>query len=265
MPETVLSPKLTIHYIDLNPDAERTILLLHGLGANGSSWQLQFPELTALGYRIIAPDTRGFGQSSYPSDSSFSIPATARDFAELISTLRLGQVDVVGISMGGTQALALALDCPALIRRLVLVNTFARLRPHGLNEWLYYAMRFILVHTLGLEAQARMVASRVFPAPQQSELRGMLIQQVLEADPKAYRAAMRALAKFDVARRLSEISIPTLIVTGELDTTVPREVQQQLADGIPLAQHIRIPGAGHALSVDSSGRFNLILKQFLAE
>ena len=264
MPEAVLSPDLTIHYLDLNPDMDRSILLLHGLGANGSSWQLQFPALTALGYRIIAPDARGFGRSSYPAASPASIEAAAHDFASLVGQLGINQLDVVGISMGGTHALALTLDCPQLVRRLVLVNTFAHLRPRSLNGWLYYALRFILVHTLGLEVQARTVAARIFPKPEQADLRAMLIQQVLQADPQAYRAAMRALAKFNVKSRLSEIFTPTLIITGELDTTVPGDVQQQLAQGIHLARHVSLPGAGHALSVDSSEQFNLILAEFLS-
>jgi pimeloyl-ACP methyl ester carboxylesterase len=65
--------------------------------------------------------------------------------------------------MGGTIALQLALDAPALIRKLVLVNTFARLRPKNPNLWFYYALRFIMVQMLGLAAQAHFVAQRIFP------------------------------------------------------------------------------------------------------
>jgi pimeloyl-ACP methyl ester carboxylesterase len=264
MPEAVLSPGLTIHYLDINPARERVILLLHGLGADGSSWQLQFPALTALGYRILAPDARGFGKSTYPPDSPSSIQETARDFARLLEHLGITRVDVVGISMGGTHALALALDCPELIGHLVLVNTFAQLRPRSYKGWLYYALRFVLVHTMGLEVQARTVAARLFPKPDQAELRSMLIQQVIQADPKAYRTAMRALAKFDVKRRLSEIYLPTLVITGERDTTVPQDVQQQLVKAISKARQVLVPGAGHALSVDSPEQFNQILTDFLS-
>lgn len=263
MPEIELSPELNIHYIDINPQAERVILLLHGLGADGSSWQLQFPILETLGYRILAPDTRGFGKSTYPKDSPASIQVAAHDFVLLAEKLGISQLDLVGISMGGTQALAFALECQQLVRRLVLVNTFAHLRPHGLNEWLYYAVRFLLLHTLGLEAQAQRVAGRIFPQPDQGELRQMLIEQIMQADPKAYRAAMRALAVFNVNARLSEIDVPTLVVTGEKDTTVPEEVQMQLVQGIRTARQVIVPGAGHAVSVDQPDRFNQILADFL--
>ena len=263
MPDLELTADLSIHYLDLNPQAGRTILLLHGLGADESSWQLQFPELTAQSYRILAPDAPGFGQSTYPSGSPSSIQATAHEFVHLIDKLGIQELDLVGISMGGAHALAIALECPQLVRRLVLVNTFAHLRPHGLNEWLYYALRFVLVHTLGLEVQANTVAARIFPRPEQADLRQVLIGQILQADPRAYRAAMRALAKFNVVARLSEMNVPTLVVTGEQDTTVPRDVQQQLVQGIPGARQVFIPGAGHAVSVDRADMFNQILIDFL--
>ena len=264
MPLMELAPDLKIHYLDIQPDARFAVILLHGLGADGTSWQLQFPALTGLGFRIIAPDARGFGHSTYPPGSPAQISTAAGDFIQLASHLGIAHLDLVGISMGGAHALAFVLECPLLVRRLVLVNTFAHLRPHGLNEWVYYALRFMLVHTLGLEAQAKTVAARIFPNPDQEALSKMLIEQIMQADPSAYRAAMRALASFNVLERLSEINVPTLIVTGELDTTVPRDVQQQLVEGIRGAQHVIIPGAGHAVSVDQPLAFNQVLTDFLS-
>ena len=61
-----LEPGLTIHYLDFNPGGYPAVLLLHGLGATGNSWQLQFHPLIEAGYRVLAPDMRGFGQSNFP-------------------------------------------------------------------------------------------------------------------------------------------------------------------------------------------------------
>ena len=63
MPICTLSPSLKIHYLDPNPDGAPVVLLLHGLGATGLSWQLQIPALTGAGFRTLAPDARGFGRS----------------------------------------------------------------------------------------------------------------------------------------------------------------------------------------------------------
>ena len=64
-----------------------------------------------------------------------------------------------------------------------------------------------------------MVARRLFPNPEQEQLRHVLYEQVIQADLRGCRAAMRALARFDVRGRLKEIKVPTLVITGELDST----------------------------------------------
>jgi pimeloyl-ACP methyl ester carboxylesterase len=129
------------------------VLLLHGLGVNGSSWALQFPALAEAGFRPVAPDARGFGQSSYPG-GAMTVARMAEDMSALLEALHLVPAHVVGISMGGVLALQLALTRPEMIEKLVLVNTFARLRPERPSVWAYFAFRMILAHD-GLEAQAR--------------------------------------------------------------------------------------------------------------
>lgn len=260
MPIIELSPGLCFHYRDENRGGRQTVLLLHGLGVNSSSWQLQFPSLTGSGFRVLAPDAPGFGRTPYTGQAG--VASTARLLAALLQKLDTGPVFIVGISMGGTHALQLTLDAPALVSRLVLVNTFARLDPGSWSGWLYFAFRFLLVHTMGLHVQARAVANRMFPHPSQQELRQEFIDQVLQADPRGYRAAMRALARFDVRRRLHEIQAPTLVITGEKDSTIPAANQQYLVQNIPGARQTVIPHAGHAVIADQPEAVNQALLDF---
>jgi 3-oxoadipate enol-lactonase len=262
MPFFKPSPAISIHYIDENPDAVDTVLLLHGLGATCTSWQLQIPPLTGAGFRCIAPDVSGFGQSNYAGGGT-SVAKLAQPIHGLLSERGIDCAYVVGISMGGTLALQMALDYPQQVKKLVLVNTFAHLQIASARLWPYYLLRFILVHTLGLRTQARTVALRIFPRPEQEVLRQALIEQILQADPRGYRAAMRALARFDVRDRLAEIKMPALVVTGENDTTVLPPNQHLLADGIAQARQVVIPLAGHALTVEQPELFNQILFDFL--
>ena len=262
MPRLQISPKLSIQYLEINPRGSPAVLLLHGLGACGASWALQFPALVDAGYRVIAPDIRGFGQSTYPG-GRLRISDLAADMSCLLERLMTGPVYLVGISLGGAIAIQFALDSPALIRKMVLVNAFASLRPKSPSLWFYYAVRFILVHTLGLPAQARAVAHRIFPHPEQDALRQELVKEICQADPDGYRAVMRSLALFNVANRLNEIHAPVLIISGEEDTTVPQSVQLDLQKGLPAAKHIRIPAAGHAVIVDQPELFNRHLLEFL--
>ncbi len=250
-----------LHHLDFNPNAPNTLVLLHGLGANGESWQLQIPFFTEAGYRIVAPDLRSFGQSPYPGHTS--IAEMAGDVAELLDHLHLPNAHILGISLGGTVALQFALDYPARVQKLVLVNTFAHLRPKNPGVWLYMLWRLILVHTIGLETQGKVVAKRVFPLPEQEIARQELLVQIRQADPRGYRATMRALGLFNVQPRLKEIRCPTLILTSENDTTVPTDAQRALARDIPAARQILFPQGGHALSVDQAGAFNAAVLSFL--
>lgn len=263
MPEIELSPGVCLHYLDIGHPQGKPVLLLHGLGATGESWGFQFPVLQSAGYRTLAPDARGFGRSSYPGRTSVS--DMAADMASLLERLDAFHSHVVGISMGGTIALQIALDYPHLVDKLVLVNTFAQLRPENPGVFLYFLVRFILLHTLGLPTQARAVARRVFPRKDQSDMRSMLYEQILQANPRAYRASMRSLGRFDVHRRLNEIITPTLVITGDQDTTVKPESQRRLAESIPGAQHAVVAGAGHGVTADRPEIFNQLLLDFLAK
>lgn len=251
-----------IHYLDPNPRGSPPVLLLHGLGVDATSWTLQMPVLLEAGLRPIAPDMPGFGKTVFDGHG-WSISACAAAAAGLLDELGLGSVHLVGISMGAAVALRLALDYATRVQRLVLVSAFARLRPQGLRGWLYFALRYAIVHTYGLRPQARLVADRLFPRPGQEIMRRVFYEQIAQADVRVYRAAMRALARFDVRDRLGEMRVPTLVVSGDSDTTVPLEAQRELAEGIPLARHVILPGGGHALTADSAEAFNQVLLGFL--
>lgn len=252
---------MTIHYLDPHPTGKRAVLLLHGLGADGESWALQFPSLAAAGFRPLAVDLPGFGRSPAPS-GHWSIQAAARAAAGVLDSLRIEKADVVGLSMGGAAAQLIALENPNLVRKLVLVSTFACLRPKGWSETAYLLRRFAAANLRGVRYQAATVAWRVFPDPNQAVLRQILIDKILAADPKVYRAAMRALAMFDSRRRLASIRQPTLIISGEHDTTVPPYAQRALT-AIPGSRQVIIPGGNHAVIADQPDAFNQALLAFL--
>jgi len=262
MSDINIFPHFKIHYLDENPSGESIVLLLHGLGSNGSSWRLQIPALKAAGFRVIAPDARGFGQSGFPG-GQITIEVMAQDFSHLIKSLQHNPVHVVGISMGGTHALQLALDYPDLVKSLVLINTFASLQPEKFSLWIYYGIRLALLHSLGIETQAKFVARKIFPKPEHEFARQELIHQIREANPAAYRGVMRSFATFNLLPRLGEIRQKTLIITGEQDNTVSPVNQSKLTQYIPDARQVNVPNAGHAVIIDQPEYVNKLLTQFL--
>ena len=253
-----------LHFLDPNPAGAPAVFLLHGLGVNATSWSLQFPALIDCGFRPLAPDVPGFGESPYDG-RGWSFRRVAEDLAAWLDELAVGPVHVVGLSMGAVIAEQLALDTPWLVRRLVLVSGFAALRPEKATGWSYLLRRLALVSFKGIPAQAEFVAARLFPEPGQAPFRQMLVEQITEADPRAYHAAMRSLAFFDVRRRLQRLNVPTLVITGACDGTVSLATQKKLAAGIPGARQVIVEGAGHAVSVAHPDEFNRALMEFLRE
>jgi pimeloyl-ACP methyl ester carboxylesterase len=253
-----------LNYLDPNPSGRPVVLLLHGLGADGSSWSLQLPALAEAGYRPLAPDAPGFGGSPYDG-RGWNVRRVAGQMAGLLEELGTGPVHVVGLSMGGVTAQQFALDFPQLTRKLVLVSTFSVLRPETLDGWGYFAQRSAAVLLLGMEAQAQVVARRIFPDPRDQALREMFIAAVGRADPRAYRRAMLSLGLFDSRKRLGEIKASTLVVTGANDSTVSPARQEILVEGIPGARQVVILQAGHVVSVDQPEQFNRALLEFLKE
>lgn len=257
-----IAPALTLHYIELNPKGHPTILLLHGLGATGDSWQLQFPPLIESGYRILVPDMRGFGKSSFPGGTN-NPQVMSEDVSRFLEKLDVRSVNVMGISMGGTIALQFALDHPKMLESLILINTFARLRPKKLSIWLFYLVRYILIMVVGLQIQARYLVDRLFPGSDQEMLREAFFDQIIQSDQDCYRSTIKSFVGFNVTERLNEIIVPTLVVTGAKDTVVPPASQYELSENIPTAKQIVIHDAGHALIVERPDEFNQVIMDFL--
>ena len=255
---------VSIYYEDYNPEVARSVLLIHGLGATGESWNLQIPALIQAGYRVIVPDVYGFGKSANQYITS-SIIELVDDLVQLIQSLIINKIHVIGISMGGIMALQLVIDHPHLVDKLIIINTFARLRHKGIRSWLYYIWRFSLINILGLRTQAKVVAKKLFPEQNQLPFREILINQIIQANPKAYRTTMVNLARFNVSNRLGDIQRPTLIIVGDKDTTVPPTLQFELAHDIPNSKCVIIKGAGHAVTAEKPDEINQHIIDFLSQ
>lgn len=253
-----------LFYLDPSPNNTPAVFLLHGLGTEAGSWVYQIRALQMAGFRPVAPDLPGFGQSKY-TGKKWSITETAGEICALADRLGIERFHLAGISMGGTIALQTAIAHPERVSSLILINTFATLRPKRLSDLYYLIRRYFRARLMGAGAQAELTASRVFPRPGQEKLRRELVQHIRQTDPEVYKTAMRELGLFDNRKRLRDIHIPTLVISGENDTTVPLENQRDLVTGIPGSRYVLIPDAGHGVIIDQPDSVNEKLVEFIQQ
>jgi pimeloyl-ACP methyl ester carboxylesterase len=211
---------------------------------------------------VLAPDLRGHGRSSRPR-GRLTVAAMARDVAALLSMLDAAPAHVVGLSLGGCVAQALALDEPARVRSLTLVNTFARPAAAGPRGTLRLLTRVGLLTCAPMRVVAAHVARGLFPHEDQRELYLAAVAS-LGSNPRwTYLASLRALAGFDVRRRLGALRCPTLVVAGDRDGTVPLASKRLLQGTIPGAELLIVADSGHATPYDQAARFNAALLAFV--
>jgi len=253
-----------IFYDDPNPEGLQPVLLLHGLGSDSSSWQLQMGALIGNNLRPITIDIPGFGRSTCETQS-WNFEYCAAICIEIINTLAIGKFDLIGISMGGVVAQFIGLNYPERINKLVLINTFASIRPQKLDQWYYLIKRYLSTRLLGKNEQAKLVAYRLFPDPDQQIYRDEIIRQITRADAHVYQQALTRLGLLDNRKRMKKIQNETLVLTAEGDTTVPVQNQIEMAKLIPGAKQVFIPKSRHAVIIDQPEIVNQKIVAFLIE
>jgi len=257
-------PDLTVNHLRFHFEESGSgdvILFLHGLGSCGQDWLFQMPVFCPR-FHVIAPDLHGHGQTDKPRQL-VSIAQMTADVACLLDALGITRTHVVGLSMGGCVAQQLALDDPTRVRSLTLVNTFARFDLGELGNAIPLAFRMGILGVLGLPAQARFVAARMFPKPEQAQLRALAAERIASNDMTTYIRLLLAISAFNVTRRLGEITCPTLVIAGDRDTTVPLRAKQFLAAHIPGARFELVADSGHATPIDQPDVFNGLVMRFV--
>ncbi len=251
-----------MNVLDPNPQGNPVALFIHGLGADGSAWYFQTEALKNAGLRPIAIDLPGFGQS--PNNLlKWTIENVCGACFDLMMQLDVEEFAIIGHSLGGMIALAMTLQYPRAIRKICLINSFAHLRPTKLDEWAYLLRRFVRTMTLSPKAQAELVANRIFPDASQAAFREVVVQKIIQTDAAAYKSAMKSIALFDLRQKLPNISIPCLVITGEHDNTVSKQIQQQMARQIPFARQEIISKGGYAVIVEQPELVNHLILNFL--
>jgi 3-oxoadipate enol-lactonase len=240
------------------------LLLLHGLGSSARDWEYQVP-VFAQRYRVVIPELRGHGRSEKPP-GPYSMPLLASDIADLIESLGIAPVHVVGLSLGGCVAFQLAVDHRELVRSLVVVNSAPALPGESLRDRSQLAwallLRRLIVRLFGMRTLGRFLGRKLFPRPGQAALKRAFVERWAENQPDAYLASLATVSGWSVEDRLDSITCPVCVIAGEHDF-IPLKVKQRCTDRLPNGELILIPTSGHFTPVDNPDEFNRAVMSFL--
>ncbi|PWJ04326.1 4-carboxymuconolactone decarboxylase [Streptomyces sp. NWU49] len=219
------------------PVSAPPLLLGPSLGTSYALWDEVAPELSAA-HRVVRWDLPGHGGSAA---GLIGPGATVGDLAELVlalaDALGIERFGYAGVSLGGAVGLHLAVHHPERVASLAVICSSAHF--NGAGPW---EERAALVRREGLAGLAENADARWF-TPGFTVPR--LVRDHREADPDAYAACCDALAAFDLRERLTEIGAPTLLIAGREDPATPPAHLRQIADAVPGATLVELPGASH--------------------
>jgi abhydrolase domain-containing protein 6 len=245
------------------------LVLVHGLGATRAIWGRVAPTLTER-RRLIAPDLPGFGESPRPA-GTFTLEGAADSIAATLADRGVGEIDLVGHSLGGAVALRMASRHPELVRRLVL-SAPAGFRPRSqpLADALASSLPvFLAARRLVAPRMTESTAGRRFllagalhdPGRLSSEQALMMVNASRSA--RSLRAATAAAISADLAGDLAELDAPLGLLWGERDRLLPVSVADAILEGRPETPVEIVPDAGHVMQMERPAEFAAALEHLL--
>lgn len=252
----------------------RPVVLLHGWPLSSAAWKDQVAPLAGAGYRVIAYDRRGFGHSDKPA-TGYGYDTLADDLAAVLGELDLREVTLVGFSMGGGEVVRyISRHGQDRLHSIVLASAVPPMMLHtpgNPDGPLPASQAASMAKDLTLDADAFYdqftrdffsTGEGLQVTDEQRQDAVLLCQQA--AKPAALQA-MDAFGRTDFREDLPAITVPTLVLHGDSDLTVPFEGSgKRTHEAIAHSQLQLIAGGPHGLNVSHAEEFNRALLDFLA-
>jgi pimeloyl-ACP methyl ester carboxylesterase len=228
-------------------------------------WRPQVAYFSQSGWRVIAPDLRGYGESTVVPGTT-PLERFARDIANLLDHLEIDRMVLGGLSMGGQIVLEFYRLFPDRVRGLLLADTFAQAETdEGKKARNDMADRLLREGIAGYsdEVLPKMVAPaniQALPA-----VAGDVLGMMRGTAPEGAAAALRGRAERpDYVTMLPRVAVPTLIVVGREDEFTPVRDAEFMHERIPHSALAIIEGAAHMPNLERQREFNDVLQHFLA-
>ena len=235
-------------------------VLIHGHPFDRTLWE---PQLAALrdGFRVLAPDLRGFGESPVTA-GSVTMRQYAADIEGLLDDLGIGRAAIIGLSMGGLVTMELAAARPERYWAIGLVATTAEpVTPH---ERVTRRQRADAVERDGMGVLVDYMHTGLYGPACPPAIRDRVDAMMAAASPAGAAAALRGRAERpDYRPVLARLDIPALVCAGSADPWSNREVTAEMIACLKRPEVLMIDGAGHLPNLEAEREFNDALRAFL--
>ncbi|HUF81475.1 MAG TPA: alpha/beta hydrolase [Burkholderiales bacterium] len=225
-----------------------TVFLLHGIYGSKEYWRCQTERLTGRGYRVVSWDAPGYGLSPLPADFSFDVVAEAG--ARLIRAVGGERNVVCGHSMGGQITPRIRLKVPDRVHGIVISATIGYFGNRTKEEQEEFVRKRTAPPPAGTDpvtANRMIVDSMLGPASRGPEV-DLVREWASRTPPETVKAAVRAVQTYPEAEAVAAIkavSVPALLVAGEVDQVGHAAGMKRVADMIPGCEFAVVQGSGH--------------------
>jgi 3-oxoadipate enol-lactonase len=246
----------------LEGEGSRALVCIHGVGSNLDAWDGIVAKLRDT-FQILTLDLRGHGLSSLVK-GRYEIDDFVDDVLALANHVGFDQFDLAGFSLGGLIAQRLALTHPERLNKLVLLSTVSGRTPEE-RERVATRLAALQSGDRGSHYDASLSRWLTEDFQQRNPERvARLRQRNAENDPDCYAAAYRVLAQTDFGGFIDQISVPTLIATGEEDQGSNPRMAQYMHQRIPNSQLEILPGLRHSILIEAPEVVAALMRRFLA-
>ncbi len=239
------------------------VLLIHGLTGNRTFWERQVQGLRDR-FTVVTVDLRGHGESSRPA-TGYGIAGLAGDLEQLVRTLGVSRIAIVGWSLGGMVAQELARRLGPKAGALALVGTTAGgmtdAKAPGADPAVVAALRAALAEDF--RTFVRTLARSLFRTGEAHPLHGWALSQMQKTAPAVAQACADACLAFDGRKSLAALTLPTAVLHGRHDAIFPFAQAEILAKQITGAELVAFDESGHAPPLEEPERFNDALVRLL--
>ena len=215
------------------------MVLIHGLGTSARSWQHNI-EFLARDFCVQTVDLDGFGRNA---EGHFDLSESWRKIRAWMRRRGLQSANFVGHSLGGRVAAELAAESPQCVRKLVLVDAAG------------------IATRRSKPAQIAGVAGELAQTPKR--LLELVVEGTMKAGVLEVLRVAEKLSRQDIERKLHRIHIPTLVIWGSRDRTLPVKLGRRMHRKIPGSQFELLHRAGHSPQWEASDEFNSVVRDFL--